>query len=462
MQFNLHLKKIIEEEIKRVITEKLSSLVYHYTSIESMYKIAKSDKIILNSALSNTSDNFNTKELYYLSLTRVKNNNFGYAYKFSDSGARIEFNGDLLNQQFKGKALNYWGKDRVNATNNRIQDETEDRLFSTKSSINNLHNYINRIDVLIKPTSDTQRKYAYYLLKTSLRNYINIYGNQNEFNKQSEKTLNETLTSYDTYVEQEDSAPNVGDSQLKNYTKPIANILQLIYFNEVDKKELGKKIKEVLVKYGLERYNVGSILKIYNSSFYNLKELINKVQCDVQDLSVRPSDDGEKIIKILSDYFSEHNLRTYKDIYDYKTNDFDGYLNSEYFDYNISKRFFVYDHGYDSYIILNPNKDCFWDYITDRESFVENLYYETSDRHKSKSDFHYKEYLISLTKKNISVADMLSILDKLNLGEYELDYILEYGSFEEEEISMNNAYKFKIKGHENDENYVQKTFFKKK
>ena len=53
---------------------------------------------------------------FYISLTRTRSSHegFGYASSRSVAVARIEFDGDKLNRNFHGEAVNYWGSGDLN------------------------------------------------------------------------------------------------------------------------------------------------------------------------------------------------------------------------------------------------------------------------------------------------------------------------------------------------------------
>lgn len=136
------IKKVIIPESKLHL---LTDIVYHYTSLKNAYKITSTDTMHLQSALGGSADNMNRKELYYLSTTREKNSNFGYAYKFKNSGVRIEFDEQKLSQRFKGQAIDYWGDsmgkqsyydgsrgDDFETKQRHTSSEAEDRLFSNQ------------------------------------------------------------------------------------------------------------------------------------------------------------------------------------------------------------------------------------------------------------------------------------------------------------------------------------------
>ena len=183
-----------------LLKEGMSSVLYHFTSLDGGYGICKNDRIYLQSAYAKDADNYDKKRKYYLSCTRMRNSQFGYSKKFSQDGVRIELDGDALATKFKGRQVNYWGggtftdkykymsnvekdreaddlnksyqyplrrfkKDNPNASEDEINNfiahnfnndaqhhvsnESEDRVFSYEPLITDAHKYIKSVDVLL-------------------------------------------------------------------------------------------------------------------------------------------------------------------------------------------------------------------------------------------------------------------------------------------------------------------------
>lgn len=110
LQENIPNKKIyIKEKQENILKESLTNIVYHFTSLPNALSIVKNNAIFLQTPLGSDSENMKTKQLFFLSTTRQKNSEFGYSQKFKGVGARLTLDGDLLNQNFKSKPINYWG-----------------------------------------------------------------------------------------------------------------------------------------------------------------------------------------------------------------------------------------------------------------------------------------------------------------------------------------------------------------
>lgn len=102
---------ITESQYKLLISEQLSSKVYHFTSIRAAYDIIHNNEMFCQSALAGGgADDRNKKYKFYVSLSRTKSTKIGFGSNGNGRPrARIELDGDLLNQNFKGQAVNYWG-----------------------------------------------------------------------------------------------------------------------------------------------------------------------------------------------------------------------------------------------------------------------------------------------------------------------------------------------------------------
>lgn len=167
---------ILSEEqvnlLKERLNEGISPIVYHFTSIQALYKILLSQKFYLKTGVFRNSYEHTLsdgKRVYYFSTTRNKNANEGYSNGYKSEGCvRITLDGEKLSQKYKGKPTNYWGDDsalgRMKYLNpdkvgrpsrwdddmrQHRYDETEDRIWSFHPTIPNVMEYIKRVDIFI-------------------------------------------------------------------------------------------------------------------------------------------------------------------------------------------------------------------------------------------------------------------------------------------------------------------------
>ena len=455
-------KKIIIPESKlALLSEALSDEVFHYTSLNTGLKIANTDTIYLQSALGGSADNTNRKELYYLSLTRQRNVNFGYSYKFRTAGVRIEFDGRKLSQRFKGKAIDYWGSSMGKMSyynGNRSNDldskahhtsnESEDRMFSNEPALYDAHKYIKRIDVIFNPQDKEQYQLVYHMLMSKLNKWIFVYDNENDFNKQSDNTLNKQINDdYENFDKYYGTKPNDKEDR-KSYTNVISKILKFIFAGEVSQKDTGREAANLLKQYGLEKYLNGQLINNINSGYYGgMKGIIDEVSNEISGLSRRPNEESQRVVKLLTDYFKKHGLRSYRDALKYKielgtVSDYDS---DQLTDKEKQIQFLTYKgRNFNEIIIPNPNKTSFWDIIPDRERFINNLYGMAEGKHKSKDDNHFYYYLQHLAKNNISVSQMLDIVNKLGIGDEEKRELFDFGSFQYENLKFFQAVGYRL------------------
>ena len=146
------------------INEGFTSTVYHFTTIANLVKISKTGKIFPDNG-NRTDKKMNNDAPFYFSFTRDRNSRNGYAaYKNGEFDAqlgsetaykrktpltlkkmllvRIEFDGERLNNFYKGKSVNYYNyPNRQNPIsklprNNQVKyNQSEDRLLSKNAVI---------------------------------------------------------------------------------------------------------------------------------------------------------------------------------------------------------------------------------------------------------------------------------------------------------------------------------------
>lgn len=233
---------LTETQIKNILQESLSEILYHFTTLDNFKKIVSTDKIYLSESKASITDSYFSKNYpYYLSLTRSLSHKSGYPlYRNTKSvyekqkvgklaqiskslNVRIEFDGRLLGTHFKGSPVNYHFKqnNKLNAQSflkkqyiqngHTEQDwkknaddilvtarQDEDRLLSNKSYIEAVHKYITRVDILINLNGFSKmhsKKDLYFLLEDkNFGKYIYIYDDENYFNSyHNEKYINEEI-----------------------------------------------------------------------------------------------------------------------------------------------------------------------------------------------------------------------------------------------------------------------------
>ena len=307
--------------VENVITEGVSPIVYHFTDINSLYRILLSGKFFLKTgAFTHVSDLGGGKRMFYLSTTRVKNAMEGYSYRFiGRGGVRITLDGNKLNQKYYGSSFNYWGDGEIgrmkylnpekvgfskqwnDSMRRHREDETEDRVWSYKSTIPEALNYILRIDIYIKNIElDSSLKQTLYNVYQDFHKRINIclYEDEKSFALGDKNTVTpEWLGKYDMYKDYEETFNNhsiITNARTEAQDLNIlASALALMTYYE-PYKERQHKVIEYCKKYGFKdkisknllnkiSQSYGSDLNqlaknLHDGSYHGNKEVENKIK----------------------------------------------------------------------------------------------------------------------------------------------------------------------------------------
>lgn len=439
---------LIESQIKNIITERITSKIYHFTSISNALKIAEEDALFLQSSLEGHSNTSNSNKLFYLSTTRTKYQSFGYSRKFSDNSARIEFDGDKLNNDFSASPYNYWGYDMGKPTylksdnkgfttdkQEHVRDEAEDRLLSDKGVIEPAHKYIKRIDVILTDTSENNRTNylnARNLLTSRYSSIVFIYNNINDFNKQSDNTINkQILDDFDNH-----GFGSYDTSSYKFNNDAIKIVLAAILNGESDNPM--KDSANLLKQYGLERYIKGGVLKSNEYMQYpyafDFNRLADTLSYKLGDLSRRPSREKQKVLQMLSDYFKKNNLKNYRDYVKHKsfsvelTDDYmliRKYIDKGYIDPDKKIKVLLIrnDDTYDDVIVTDINKVKVSDFNKDLETVGEFFVNDTWENMKSNSYDSYRKYILNIFKKDPTIGYVIELLKKLGYNDNILEML---------------------------------------
>lgn len=188
-----------------IILERLSGRLYHFTSLEGLLKIIDNKWTFkLSSSDKEEEENIRHSKKYFISFTRQKDYRIGfpaavYNSVYNSIVVRIEFNGDLLNNNFEGYAVDYFKGAKHNYFKqkvvNKVQwdNESEDRLFSDKPIIEGIDKYITRIDILCLDEEDFEEWSNELSLLLSKSDRIYIYNNGKDFIRQNNNTINKFL-----------------------------------------------------------------------------------------------------------------------------------------------------------------------------------------------------------------------------------------------------------------------------
>jgi hypothetical protein len=150
------------EERLQLLSEEITHTVFHATDLSNLYNILASKSFSLSpvseSGLEKHPVN-KDKYKFYMSLARSMSSSYTKGFVYAGSGAVIEFDGKKLSQRYRGKAVDWYAmkKEDIGA----YYDETEDRLYSKKSTIPDIEKYIKAVHMLA-PFKDEKKERSYY------------------------------------------------------------------------------------------------------------------------------------------------------------------------------------------------------------------------------------------------------------------------------------------------------------
>jgi hypothetical protein len=134
-----------------LISEGVSPIVYHFTSVNKLNSILKNNELYLTSNIGTSYEKtVSGGKYYFASFSRTKSITHGYGTKFDrPNSARIMFDGNKLGNNYKFKPIDYWQYPRTPEFMGGIGDEMEDRLISNNNSVPNINKYIISIDIFV-------------------------------------------------------------------------------------------------------------------------------------------------------------------------------------------------------------------------------------------------------------------------------------------------------------------------
>lgn len=542
---------IRENQLRRIfenvsrLDESLSERIFHFTSLKSGYNILKTNEMFCQSAFAGYGhDNFSRNKKFYISFSRNKSpyEGFGSTKKY----VRFEFDGRLLNQNFEGKPINYWGGEYLNnkysytrrasglsdfytyeplkelpqgaeaqkvkkmphATayspqyielngnygeklhhKNDVDKETEyqykpyngfingaqevskvdfefpsknspkyilyngktyeleraipseiaahvdnefeDRLFTTKASIHNIRDYIKRVDVLIEnfeTLDEESKRYAYGL---ALLGSCFIYGNANDFLAQNDNVINKEI------LDINDAYTKYG----KVFASKQAYVIDLFayFFKALTIPMNNDQERNHFISLTLQKYSFGhltkNVIKKMNSLWSNYKDCLDITSNEVANLSHDPSKDGQTALQLIVDVMQEKGYNSWKDAaikikdeIDEKYGHSHGARNNV--DYNVSKKLRILVSNGHKFDITDDSKTDFW-YIFEmkslqsRYSFINDLMFNLENEYYNPRWFEairdhnidkFKRYLQHLAHKKVTFGKMKAIFDKLGVN----------------------------------------------
>lgn len=323
------LNNLIKESLdKFLMKEALSSKVYHFTSIKSAFNILKTNEMFCQSSLATGADDYSDKYKFYVSFTRVKSpkEGFGYNSYRRKSFARIEFDGDKLNNNFSGRPVDYWNSDALTNKRKYMKDVTNQKAYKyvpydgndnvDAKDMNGVYKYdfkypredspmyasfdgkiykkeqiipddiqhhvFNEIEDRIqtnKPIIENIDKYItrvdilidrdsenkddiVYARNLSFSKWVFVYDNMNDFIMQSENTVNKEIQDDDSIESRIDLRNTLSTIGQSYYIELLSSYLMLLTINEHDTNKKFKLVSNILDDGNLGKYKRDVIKKI--------------------------------------------------------------------------------------------------------------------------------------------------------------------------------------------------------
>jgi len=345
------IKKMVSECV-RIISEGMTKITYHFCSLNSCINILKSDSFHLTLS-SNKADAYDKKRLFYLSTQRSRSKSISYASKFG-SCVRIQLDGDLLSNNYKGNPIDYWqykqkyynpeydyiyGKGLTKSRKEHRDFEMEDRVFSYNPTIDNASRYIKRIDVFLdlsrKDMAEMERDRAKTIFMLCRRYQIgcSIYSDLEAFNSMSENNINADIeneynngsnpyvdTSYTNSERYKVSKDLMKENTYVSILEHLFNILTKGKMYEKNNESF-EIIANTLKHFGLEKYKNSLIKKIrksYGISFKESCELLSSTSnAPIRKLNSEEfpnDDDSNRIMRLGAYVLKKYNVSNFDDL----------------------------------------------------------------------------------------------------------------------------------------------------
>lgn len=269
-------------KITEILMERLSSVLYHSTDLKSVLNILENDVFRLTPDLGSVSDADLRKndKIYYMSFSRSKTGQ--YHYPVGWIGTMLVIDGDKLNYNYSGKAVDYWGREYN-------KDEMEDRLYSKNAYIPEASKYIKEIHIYIKPDENDSYRYSKFVRMTrkiyidaSKKNIKTYFYDDNKAFDMLNKSKSISIS--DLKLDPVDPTDKPYSYKQKNYFAPY---MELLSVNAYEK--LSKDAKDLLYKiswYKDDKINSLSA-DIHNAKKGRSREDLDKFLTKVRSLNLK-------------------------------------------------------------------------------------------------------------------------------------------------------------------------------
>lgn len=284
---------------KELLNERLSSIVYHYTSLVPARNILSTGKFELSSALGSVEQQYAPKGYpYFLSTTRTRRGGY-HTNSLGRNGVLFVLDGDWYNRHYKASSIDYW-QERGKLSSGR-SSEAEDRIYSKEPTIS--IGGIKEIHVLVgsregtTPATDSVKARARQVLILAKKQNIPAY-----FYTDPEAWLNfDKRNLGDVKVLTGQEHTSTYQSTHPGYLYPWIEVI----FSK-NKDQLGSKANEI-------RYS------LVNDNQYYLKDRVAGLSTEMANARKPNSGiDREHAVKIIR-FMQQNKLNTLNDLVAYLT-----------------------------------------------------------------------------------------------------------------------------------------------
>lgn len=227
-------------KIASILTEGLSDILYHSTSLYNVLSILKNNRLRLSPDLGAESESGLRKKnkIYYMSFARSKMGDYHSPSEHAGNLSLLVLDGRQLKQDgFSGAPVDYWGWGN--------KDEMEDRLYSKSPYIEDAAKYITEIHTFFKRggyAEDTAKSVrwlrAAYIAAKKLGIAMYVYDDVDAFKLlDTRKAIPISSIQYDTNQEQVKPYQRMST----NFFAPYMELL-----SAPDKSKLSSKAKRIL------------------------------------------------------------------------------------------------------------------------------------------------------------------------------------------------------------------------
>lgn len=248
-------------KIMQIITEGLSDILYHSTSLPNVLNVLKDNTFRLTPDLGADSETGLRKKnkIYYMSFARSKMGDYHAPSKYAGSLSLLVVNGRQLKQDgYSGSPVDYWGWGD--------KDEMEDRLYSKNPYIKEASKYISEIHTYFNPEGSEENKAKWvrwmrtaYIMAKKLGISMYVYDDVEAFKLlDKRKSINISSIDYDTNQEQIKPYQRMG----RNYFSPYMELLSVN-----NKEKLSNEAKRIL--YNVQGWNKDDAIRTLSADIHN-------------------------------------------------------------------------------------------------------------------------------------------------------------------------------------------------